>query len=187
MGNPLDAGTEFGINDGVAEAEAAKAAAEKAEAERAKAEQDKADLTNKVGGLEKTLTEKVAELDGLKSKTAILDKMQEIFGGKQIDPKDQFVTDEIRRRLGGDLSDLSKIKQMIPVLLEMVGATVEEKQAERVDTAQDSLREAMEKEGLDTKDDETFGAMEEAVTSVIRNPNSRTARMNLQMSRWKSA
>jgi hypothetical protein len=166
MVNPLDAGTEF--QDGVGEAEAAKAAAEKAEADKAAAEKDKADLANKVSGLETTLTEKLKVIDTLTSKTQILDKLQEVLGAKPVDKQDEFVTSEIRRRLGGDLEDVNKIKQIIPVLLEMVGTVAEDRMTERIDSAQDVLSSEMTKLGLDPSDKETFQALEEAVTSVIR-------------------
>jgi hypothetical protein len=161
----LDAQNEF---DGVDAAEKAAADAAQAAADKAAAEKDAADLKGEVGTLKQTLTDKLTEIDGLKSKTAILDKLSEVFGGKPVDKQDEFITNELRRRLGGDLSDVAKIKQILPVLLEMVGTQVEEKMAERVESAQDVLRSEMEKLGLDPDDDETFSAMEDAVTSVIR-------------------
>lgn len=165
MVNPLDAVNEF--EDGVAEAEAAKAkadAAAKAEAES----KEKEALKNEVSGLKQTLEEKLKDIDGLRSSAAIVDRLKEALNGKPADPKDEFITNEIRRRLGSDITDVAKIKQLIPVMLEMMGSMAEERLQERVDTAQDTLRHEMEKIGLDVKDKETFSAMEEAVTSIIR-------------------
>ena len=169
----LDAANEF---DGVDAAEAAaKEAADKAAADKATADKEAADLKGEVGSLKQTLTEKLAEVEGLKSKTAILDKLSEVFGGKPVDKQDEFITNELRRRLGGDLSDVAKIKAILPVLLEMVGSQAEEKLAERVESAQDVLRTEMEKLGLDPDDEDTFTAMEEAVTSVIRRDDGLSA------------
>lgn len=165
MVNPLDAGSEF--DDGVAAAE--KAAADQAAADKSAADaKERADLTAKVSGLETTLADKLKALDDLSSKTAVLDKLKEVLGAKPVDAKDEFITNEIRRRLGGDLDDLAKIKRILPVILEMVGTTVEDKMSERVESAQDTLSSEMDKLGLDSDDKETFSAMEEAVTSVIR-------------------
>lgn len=164
--NPLDAANEF--QDDAAAAEA-KAAADKAAADKAAADaKEKDDLKAEVGTLKQTLTEKLQAIEGLQSKTAILDKLQEALGAKPEDPKDKYITDEIRRRLGSDLSDIAKIKQVLPLILEAVGAVAEDKLSERVDTAQDVLKAAMDKEGLDTSDEETVAAMEEATVAIIR-------------------
>lgn len=163
--NPLDPASEFESPDVVAAKEAADAAAaEKAEAEA----KEKADLNTKVSGLETTLTTKLQELDELRGKTQILDKLKEVLGAKPVDAKDQYITDEIRRRLGGDLDDVAKIKAILPYILEAVGAVTEDKMSERVETARELLTSAMSKEGLDVDDEETVGAMEEATVSIIR-------------------
>lgn len=164
--NPLDAANEF--QDDAAAVEA-KAAADKAAADKAAAEaKEKEDLKAEVGGLKETLTGKLQELDQLKGKTAILDKLQEVLGSKPEDPKDKYITDEIRRRLGGDLNDIAKIKQIIPLILEAVGAVAEDKLTERVETAQDVLKSAMDKDNLDTKDEESVAMLEEAVVAIIK-------------------
>lgn len=164
--NPLDAANEF--EDGVA---AAEAAAAKAEADKAKADADakeKDDLKKEVSTLRQTLDEKLKGIDELTTKVAVVDRIKDALGVKASDPKDEFITAEIKRRLGSDLTDVAKIKELIPVMLEMMGSMAEERLQERVDTAQETLKAEMDKLGLDTKDKETVAAMEEAVTSIIR-------------------
>jgi hypothetical protein len=163
--NPLDAATEF-ADPAVDAAAAAKDATEQAAVE---AEAKKAlDLEKKVGTLETTLTEKVRELTELRSKTAILDKLQEVLGARPVNKEEEFVTAEIRRRLGGDLDDIQKIKAVLPAVVEMLTAMQESKLAEKVEEAQGILGKEMEKAGLDPEDEEVFAYMEDAISGVIK-------------------
>lgn len=163
--NPLDAAAEF-EDPAAAEAAAKAEAAEKAavEAEAAKA----LELEKKVGALETTVSDKLKEIEGLRSKTAILDKLQEVLGAKPVNKEEEFVTQEIRRRLGGDLDDIAKIKAVLPAVVEMLSAMQEEKLAEKVTDAQGVLGKEMEKAGLDPDDDEVFAYMEDAISGVIK-------------------
>lgn len=166
---PLDPNLEFADP----EADAAAAAAEAAEKAEIAAEADKAlALERKVSHLEGSVAEKLKEIDGLRSKTAILDKLQEALGTKPVDEKDEFITKEIRRRLGGDLDDIAKIKEVLPVLLQVAQAQIDERTAEKVGAGQETLKTEMKKLDLDTDDEDAVAYMEEAVTAEIRrNPD----------------
>lgn len=178
----LDPLAEFSA-DPEAEA-AAKTETEKVKAETAAAE-EKAQLVAKVAKQDETVTSLLKDMDSLKSKADVLDKLQEVLGKKPESPEEEFVTKEIRRRLGSDLEDLAKIKALLPALLEVVGNVAEEKQAERVNAAQSTLSSEMEKIGLDPKDEETFSAIEESVTAVIRRDEKLLAEWN--SGKYKSA
>lgn len=159
--NPLDAANEFNEPDAAAAAAEAKAAQE---AKDAKA----SELEKSVGELKGTVGKQLEELTHLRGKTAILDKLQEVLGGKPVNKEEEFVTQEIRRRLGGDLDDVAKIKAVLPAVVEMLSAMQQEKLTEKVDAAQDVLGKEMEKAGLDPEDDEVFAYMEDAIAGVIK-------------------
>lgn len=163
--NPLDPQVEF-------EDPEARAAADKAEADEkavVEAEAKKAlDLEKTVGELKGTVGKQLEELTHLRSKTAIIDKLQEVLGGRPVNKEEEFVTNEIRRRLGGDLDDVQKIKAILPAVVEMLSALQEEKLTEKVDQAQDALGKEMEKAGLDPEDSEVFAYMEDAIAGVIK-------------------
>lgn len=163
--DPLSAAAEF-EDPAVAEAEAKAAADEKAAVE---AEAKKAlDLERTVGDLKGELGKNLQELQHLRGKTAILDKLQEVLGGKPVNKEEEFVTQEIRRRLGGDLDDIQKIKAVLPAVVEMLTAMQQEKLGEKVDEAQNALGKEMEKAGLDPEDEEVFAYMEDAIAGVIK-------------------
>lgn len=162
---PMDPNLEFSDPD----AEAAAAAAEAAEkAEIAKEAERGLALEKQVGELSGTVAEKLKEIEGLKSKTAILDKLQEALGAKPKDAQDEFVTAEIRRRLGTDLDDIQKIKQILPTLLQIADAQLQERAAEKIDAGQTALKSEMKKIDLDVDDEEVVAYMEESVTAEIR-------------------
>ena len=57
----------------------------------------------------------------LTEKTAVVDKLQELFTGKTDDPKDAFVRKEIHRLLPGfdqQSADVDKIKEVLPYILQ---------------------------------------------------------------------
>lgn len=163
--NPLDAVSEF-------EDATAVATAEKAEADEKAAVESEAkrslDMEKSVNELKGTVGKQLEELTHLRSKTAILDKLQEVLGGKPVNKEEEFVTQEIRRRLGGDLDDVAKIKAVLPAVVEMLTAMQQEKLTEKVDDAKGVLGKEMEKVGLDTEDEEVFAYMEDAIAGVIK-------------------
>jgi hypothetical protein len=100
--------------------------------------------------------------------------LREVFTDKGIDPRDAYVRQEITRLLP-ELQDVEKIRQLIPVVLETLGAAHEEKIAEKAASAVDHLRGFMKGAGLDSTDDEAVGYMEEVLTREIKNnPELRT-------------
>lgn len=126
-----------------------------------------------VAALKAELDAKVRELDGLKSRAAIVDKLQEAFGGKVAneDPRDKYVRQELQRILGPefeDLKDVRQIKTLLPAILETLQLATEERIAEKASTAQDVMRDQMKSIGLDPKDDEAVAYMEEALTREIK-------------------
>lgn len=159
-------------------AEAAKAAADAAAAKQAEADAKDVAILETAKKQAETVSSLVTEMGGLKEKAAILDKLQDVLGAKPTNPQEEYVTNEIRRRLGGDLEDLAKIKAILPQLLEMVGSVAEDKHQERVTNAQDALSSEMKKIGLDPDDKETFQALEESITSVIRGDEKLLAEWN---------
>ncbi len=110
----------------------------------------------------------LGELQRLGSKAAVFDKLQEVFGGKPEDPREKFINDELKRRLGGELEDVAAIKRALPAVLAMLDATIEEKLAEKVDSAQEHLKGLADKLGLDTDDAKTMGYLEETITREIK-------------------
>lgn len=114
------------------------------------------------------LTEALSTVEGLKGKTAIMDRLAEAFSGeKPADPRDAFVQKEIRR-LVPELDDIGRIKEVLPQILEALGAVGEERVAERAVSAIDTMKGLMDGVGLDAKDDETVGYMEEVLTREIK-------------------
>lgn len=108
-----------------------------------------------------------SELEGLKSRTAIINKLQEAFGVKNEDPKDVLVRKEIKR-LVPEIDDLSRIKELLPEILVTLQAAAEEGTAVKAATAQDFMRELMDSIGLDSKDDEAVSDLEEVLTKEIK-------------------
>ena len=163
--DPLSAANEF--EDPETIAAAAKAAADEKAAVDAEAQKG-LELEKTVGELKGTVGKQLEELTHLRGKTAILDKLQEVLGGKPVNKEEEFVTAEIRRRLGGDLDDVAKIKAVLPAVVEMLSAMQQEKLSEKVDDAQGALGKEMEKAGLDPEDEEVFAYMEDAIAGVIK-------------------
>lgn len=158
----LDPNLEFTDSTVDPEAVAAAAEAEKAAA-KATADATAKDITD----LKTDLAGKVKEIEGLKSQTAVLAKLKEVFGEKTEDPKEKFIQDEIRKRIP-ELDDIAKIKEILPLVLSMLDTTVEEQLSKKVETGQDILRGLMDKAGLEGKDEEALGYVEEAVTREIK-------------------
>lgn len=120
------------------------------------------------------LSAAIAEVDGLKGKTEILDRLSEVFGGqptKSLDPRDAFVRKEIMRlapEIEEAKSDAAKIKELLPQVLQVLAGATEERVAEKAVGAIDTMKDLMEGVGLDPKDDEACGYMEEVLTREIR-------------------
>lgn len=121
-----------------------------------------------LAALKGELQGKLAEIAELKSKTAIMDRLAEVFNpGRGGDPKDEWAKSEIRR-LVPELDDVQRIKEILPGVLEALGAQYEEKVAEKAGTAVDHLKGLMKDSGLDVNDDDTVSYMEEALTRAIK-------------------
>jgi hypothetical protein len=114
------------------------------------------------------LSDAISEMEGLRGKTAIVDKLAAVFTGeKPADPRDAFVRKEILR-LAPELDDIAKLKQVLPQILEVLGAVGEERVAEKATGAIEHMRSLMDGIGLDGKDDEAVGYMEEVLTREIK-------------------
>ena len=127
-----------------------------------------------MAALKRDYAERVKELEGLKSKSAVLDKLAEVFAGKSEDPKDAFVRKELQR-LVPELSDIAKIKEVLPMIVEALGAQAEEKVEGRAGDAVEIMQGLMTKAGLDAKDKDACGYVEEALTREIRGNKDLTA------------
>jgi len=115
------------------------------------------------------------EVEGLKSKGAIMDKLAEVFkGGPSEDPKDAFVRRELQR-LVPELGDIAKIKEVLPMIVEALGASAEERVETRSFDAIGIMQGLMSKAGLDAKDVDACGYVEEALTREIRSNKDLTA------------
>jgi len=118
-------------------------------------------------GLRGELATKMAEIEGLKSETEVMRRLRDVFTGKPENPNDAFVKSEIRR-LVPELDDIDKIKQLLPVVMETLGNSYEEKVQEKAGSAVEFMRGLMKDAGLDDKDNDTVGYMEEVLTRVIK-------------------
>ena len=107
------------------------------------------------------------DLEGLKSRTAIINKLQEALGVKTEDPKDAYIRKEIKR-LVPELNDVEQIKAILPEILVTLQAAAEEGTVVKASTAQDHMRELMGAAGLDPKDEDAVGYLEEALTKEIK-------------------
>ena len=117
--------------------------------------------------LQNKFNEKMAEVESLKGRTAVVDKLQEVFGKKSADPRDEYIRKELEKHLP-ELDDLNRVKQLLPAILETLQMATEERVAEKANTAQDVMRDMMKGIGLDPKDDEAVSYMEEALTREIK-------------------
>lgn len=120
-------------------------------------------------GLKQTLAEKIGEIEGLKGKTAVLDRLAEVLGGRgaSVDPKDAYVRRELER-LAPELRSVRQIEALMPEILAVLKAGVDEKTEEHAETAQDHLKGLMKGSGLDSKDNEAVSYLEEAVVREIK-------------------
>ena len=118
--------------------------------------------------LAERLGEQLEDLRGAGSE-AVAEKLREALGGsgKAENPRDKFVREELMRLVPG-LGDLDKIRQILPMVLATMEATVEERNAERAQAAQDQLRSLVKGVGLDADDQEVIDYLEEALTREIR-------------------
>lgn len=111
-------------------------------------------------------------IEALKSDTAIVGKLKELFTGVPEDPKDAFVRKEIRRLVPDfdqHSADVGRIKEVLPYILQALQVDVEEKITERAETALDVVKELMEEVGMDHKDADHVGDVEEMLARRIKN------------------
>lgn len=121
-----------------------------------------------VEGLKQALATKIGELEGLKDKAALLDRLETALTGRRtVDPKDAYVRRELER-LAPELGSVRQIEAILPEILAVLKAGVDEKTEERSETAQDHLKGLMKGAGLDSKDNDSVGYMEEAVVREIK-------------------
>ncbi len=121
-----------------------------------------------VAELRSQLANSLRQIESLKSDTAVVGKLKELFTGTPEDPKDAFVKKEIQRLVPG-LDDIEKIKQVLPFILNALNLDADEKIAERAETALDVVKDLMADVGLDSKDGDAVGYMEEALAREIKN------------------
>lgn len=117
--------------------------------------------------LKADLASKVVEIEGLKSKSAVVDKLTAALTGAPEDPKEAFIRKEIRR-LVPEIEDVGQLKELTKALLETLHAASEEHTSERASSAQEFTRDLMKKAGLDPEDTDAVGYVEEALTREIK-------------------
>jgi hypothetical protein len=117
--------------------------------------------------LKSELAKSLKSIEALSSKTAIVDRLQELFTGRPEDPKDAYVKKEIQR-LVPELDDVKKIKEVLPYILQALNLDAETKVEERTENAQEIMKGLMEDVGLDPKDDDAVGYVEEALAREIK-------------------
>ena|SRR3990167_2736972 len=121
-----------------------------------------------VAKLRADFAESLKTIETLRSDTAVVGKLKELFTGTPEDPKDAFVKKEIQRLVPG-LDDIAKIKEVLPYILNALNLDAEEKVAERAETALDVVKDLMIEVGLDAKDADLVGDMEELLARRIKN------------------
>lgn len=121
-----------------------------------------------VAELRGQLANSLRQIEAMKSETAVVGKLKDLFTGTPEDPKDAFVKKEIQR-LVPDLGDIAKIKEVLPYILNALQLDADEKVAERAETALDVVKDLMEEAGMDHKDPELVGDMEEVLARRIKN------------------
>ena len=124
--------------------------------------------SEEVAKLRADFAESLKTIEALRSDTAVVGKLKELFAGTPEDPKDAFVKKEIQRLVPG-LDDIAKIKEILPYILNALNLDAEEKVAERAETALDVVKDLMAEVGLDAKDDDLVGDMEELLARRIKN------------------
>jgi hypothetical protein len=157
----LDAASEFNTPEPVAPAPAPAAPAPSPAAPPSA-------TAAEVEALRGELKAKLGELEASKGDRAVIQKLRDVFApGSSDDPRDTWAKGEIRR-LVPELDDLGRIKEVLPAILEALGAGAEERLQEKAGTAVDHMRGLMKDAGLDPADDEAVSYMEEVLTRVIK-------------------
>src|SRR3990167_4429189 len=82
------------------------------------------DHSAEIAGLKDQNASLANELTELKSRTAIINRLQEALGVKTEDPKDTYIRKEIKR-LVPEIDDLDKIKVLLPEILVTLQAAAE--------------------------------------------------------------
>jgi len=160
----LDANAEFAEkSDAESVVAKAAAAAEKADADKADYESTKAEVAD----LKEKYAESLKAIDGLKGTTATLGKIKEIFTGKSEDPREEYIKQEIRRRVP-ELNDVAQIKQLLPQLFAALNQEAQERRTERAESATEIVTELMKDANLDTDDQETIDDVEVMVAERIK-------------------
>ncbi len=122
-----------------------------------------------VSALRETVSSLKEELEGMRGNADIVNKLKDVFGGgqKQLNPRDQWVREELFRVMP-ELASIPKITQILPSMAEALGAAAEERVHEKASAAQEVTRSLMKGDGLDPKDEDAFGYMEEALAREIK-------------------
>jgi len=111
--------------------------------------------------------EKIKGLEGLRNDAEIIRKLKEVFGGEAVNEKDAMLRKEIKR-LVPELDDLDKIKALMPMIVDTLEGSAEERLQVRTNDAQEIMRSLMPEIGLDPKDSEASGYLEEVLAREIR-------------------
>ena len=113
------------------------------------------------------VTEKLKGLEGLRNDAEIIRKLKEVFGGEPVSEKDAMLRKEIKR-LVPELDDLDKIKALMPMIVDTLEGSAEERLQTRTNDAQEHMKSLMPEIGLDPKDSEAVGYLEEVLAREIR-------------------
>lgn len=124
--------------------------------------------------LKQSIGTELAGLKGLKDNADIVAKLKDVFAGKSgsepANPRDAFIRKEIQRLMPElqELAEVGKLKTILPVLLQTLEAAVEERVGEKTETAQTYMKGRMGELGLDPKDADAAGYLEETLVREIR-------------------
>ena len=113
------------------------------------------------------VTEKLKGLEGLRNDAEIIRKLKEVFGGEPVSEKDAMLRKEIKR-LVPELDDLDKIKALMPMIVDTLEGSAEERLQTRTNGAQEHMKALMPEIGLDPNDAEAVGYLEEALAREIK-------------------
>src|SRR3990167_2826911 len=80
--------------------------------------------SEEVAKLRADFAESLKTIEALRSDTAVVGKLKELFAGTPEDPKDAFVKKEIQRLVPG-LDDIAKIKEVLPYILNALNLDAE--------------------------------------------------------------
>lgn len=111
--------------------------------------------------------ERLKGLEGLRNDAEIIRKLKEVFGGEPVNEKDAMLRKEIKR-LVPELDDLDRIKALMPMIVDTLEGSAEERLQSRTNDAQEIMRGLMPDIGLDPKDHEAVGYLEEVLAREIR-------------------